>query len=219
MLRRPMPLVRIPEPFDHPDWLFELKHDGFRALAYVEGHRCCLVSRRGHPFAQRDLLCEEPAHSVKATRAVLDGELVCLGDDGRSRFHRLLFRRDWPFFYAFDLLEVDGEDLRDQPLTARKRRLRQSLPREDSRLLYVDHLERCGSALFHAACARDLEGIVAKWRRGRYERDGLSTSGLKIKNPAYSQMVGRRELFEPRTSRATVTRLGRRGPILRLHVA
>ncbi len=61
--------------------------------------------------------------------AVLDGELVCLGDDGRSLFQRLLFRRDWPFFFAFDLLEVDGVDLRDQPLIVRKRRLRQILPR------------------------------------------------------------------------------------------
>jgi bifunctional non-homologous end joining protein LigD len=187
MLHRPMPLVRIPEPFDHPDWFFELKHDGFRALAYVEGHRCRLVSRRGHTFAKWDLLCEEIAHSVKAMRAVLDGELVCLGDDGRALFHRLLFRRDWPFFFAFDLLEVDGEDLRDQPLAARKRPLRrQIMPRRDSRLLYVDHLERRGSALSRAACERDLEGIVAKWRHGRYERDGVSTSWLKIKNPAYS---------------------------------
>jgi hypothetical protein len=108
MQHRPMPLVRIPEPFDHPDWFFELKHDGFRALAYVEGHRCRLVSRRGHTFAKWDLLCEEIAHSIKAMRAVLDGELVCLGDDGRALFHRLLYRRDWPSFFAFDLLEVDG---------------------------------------------------------------------------------------------------------------
>jgi bifunctional non-homologous end joining protein LigD len=119
MQHRPMPLVRIPEPFDHPDWFFELKHDGFRALAYVEGHRCRLVSRRGHTFAKWDLLCEEIAHSIKAMRAVLDGELVCLGDDGRALFHRLLYRRDWPSFFAFDL-EVDGEGLRDQPLSARK---------------------------------------------------------------------------------------------------
>jgi hypothetical protein len=83
---------------------------------------------------------------------------------------QLLYRRDWPSFLAFDLLEVDGEDLRDQPLAARKRRLRQIMPSVDSRLLYVDHLERRGSALFRAACARDLEGIVAKWRHGRYFR-------------------------------------------------
>jgi len=120
-----MPLVRIPEPFDHPDWLYEVKHDGFRALADVDGRRCRLVSRRGHVFAKFGLLAEEIAHSVKATRAVLDGEIACPEPDGRSHFYRLLFRRDWPYFLAFDLLSVDGEDLRDRPLLehARSRRV------------------------------------------------------------------------------------------------
>src|SRR5437763_2289962 len=91
MQHRPMPLVRIPEPFDHPDWLFELKHDGFRALAYVDGHHCRLVSRRGHEFTKFGQLTEEIAHSVKTMRAVLDGEIVCLGPDGRRQFYDLLF--------------------------------------------------------------------------------------------------------------------------------
>src|SRR5439155_7966699 len=99
-----MPLVLLEAPFDHPDSLFELKHDGFRALAHVEGHRCRLVSRRGHVFPKWDVLSEEIAHSVRANGAVLDGELVCLDSDGRSNFRKLLFRRDWPYFYAFDVL-------------------------------------------------------------------------------------------------------------------
>jgi ATP-dependent DNA ligase len=89
-----MPLVRLPEAFDHPDWLFELKQDGFRALAYVDGHE----------FRKWDLLCVEIAHSVRTMHAVLDGEIVCLDREGRSQFYPLLFRRDWPYFYAFDLL-------------------------------------------------------------------------------------------------------------------
>jgi bifunctional non-homologous end joining protein LigD len=93
-----MPFVRIPEPFDAPDSLFELKHDGFRALAIVEGHRCRLPSRRGHPFTQWKPLCDEMAHSVRANNAVLDGEVVCLDPDGRSNFYKLLFRRDRPSF-------------------------------------------------------------------------------------------------------------------------
>jgi ATP-dependent DNA ligase len=99
---RPMPLVRIPEHLDHPDWLFELKHDGFRALAVVEGHCCRLVSRRGHTVTWT-LSCEEIAHSVRANACVLDGELVCLDSDGRSHFYTLMFRCDWPSFFAFDL--------------------------------------------------------------------------------------------------------------------
>jgi ATP-dependent DNA ligase len=58
----PMPLVRVPEPFDHPDWISEVKHDGFRALAHVKGYECCLVSHRGHVFPKWDVLCDEIAH-------------------------------------------------------------------------------------------------------------------------------------------------------------
>ena len=92
-----MPLVRIPEPFDHPEWVFELKHDGFRTLAYVEGHQRRLVSRRGHEFRKWDVLCVEIAHSVRTMHAVLDGEIVCLDPEGRSQSYPLLFRRDWPY--------------------------------------------------------------------------------------------------------------------------
>lgn len=207
---RPMPLLRAPEPFDHPDWLFELKHDGFRALAIVEGHRCRLVSRRGHVFRQWPQLAEELAHAVKARHAVLDGEIVALRPDGRSDFNALLFRREWPHFLAFDLLELDGEDLRARPLVQRKRALRRLLARtrSASRLRYLDHLVGRGRELYAAACAVDAEGIVAKWARGPYRADGATTSWLKVKNPAYTQMEGRHELFDRRN--ADAARHGRR---------
>jgi len=90
-----MPLVRLPKPFDHPDSLFERKHDGFRALAYVEGHRC-RVSRRGHEFRKWDVLCVEIAHSVRTMHAVLDGEIVFLDRKGRSRSIRCCFAATGP---------------------------------------------------------------------------------------------------------------------------
>lgn len=179
-----MPLVQLPEPSDAADWLFEIKHDGFRAVAHVEGHQCRLVSRRGHVFSKWDVPCTEISHGIRAHDAILDGEIVCLDDDGRSNFHTLLFRRDWPYFYAFDLLAVDGEDLRGKPFIERKGRLRQVMPKVQSRLLYVDHLEWRGCGLYRAACERDLEGIVAKWAKGRYHIDGVQTSWIKVKNPA-----------------------------------
>ena len=83
---RPMPLVLVPGAFDHPDWLFELKHDGFRALAHVEGHRCTLVSRRRHVYTQFPMLLDEIAHSVRAMSCVLDGEIVCLASIIRGPF-------------------------------------------------------------------------------------------------------------------------------------
>jgi bifunctional non-homologous end joining protein LigD len=112
--------------------------------------------------------------------AILDGELVSLEPDGRSNFHRLMFRRDWPYFYAFDLLSVDGVDLRDRPLLERRRRLKAIMPRIASRLLYVDHLKARGTALFNAACERDAEGIVAKFvstfHTNRLRQDRLTSS-------------------------------------------
>ena len=91
--------------------MYEPKLDGFRALAYVTGHRCDLVSRNGHRFKSWPQLAEEIAHAVKADSAiVVDGEICCLQPDGRTDFHALLFRREWPYFYAFDVLSVNGED-------------------------------------------------------------------------------------------------------------
>jgi ATP-dependent DNA ligase len=139
-----------------------------------------------------------------------------LAPDGRSRFYDLLFRRDWPYFVAFDVLSIDGQDLRSRPLLDRKRHLRRIMPRIESRLIYLDHVVARGTALFDSICMHDCEGIVAKWARGRYETDGCSTSWLKIKNPDYSQMVGRRAVFESRRDQRQRSRPDRRAPILRL---
>jgi ATP-dependent DNA ligase len=92
------------------------------------------------------------------------------------------------------------------------------MPRAESRLRYVDHVRERGRDLYREACARDLEGIVAKWARGRYETDGVSTSWLKIKNPNYSQWEGRRELFEERRDRRQRRRSNWRAPVLRLAI-
>jgi bifunctional non-homologous end joining protein LigD len=194
----PMRLLRIPEPFDHPAFIFEPKIDGFRALAYVDGHHCRLVSRTGHVFTGWPQLAEEIAHAVRCLSVVLDGEICVLDQDGRSNFHRLLFRRDWPHFYAFDVLAIDGRDVRGLRLLERKRLLRTVMPTIDSRLRYLDAVKARGTDLFRVACEQDFEGVVAKWMPGIYQADGRGTSWLKIKNPAYSQMAGRHELFDAR---------------------
>jgi bifunctional non-homologous end joining protein LigD len=194
----PMRLLRIPEPFDHPACVFEPKLDGFRALAVVRGHRCELVSRHGHVFRSWPQLAEEVAHAVRAHSAVLDGEIVCLGPDGKPDFYRLMFRREWPVFYAFDALTIEGEDVRGLPLWQRKRRLAAIMPRIDGRLQPVLSVPERGRDLFRLVCDQDMEGIVAKWRAGTYQTNGAGTSWFKIKNPRYSQAEGRRELFERR---------------------
>src|SRR5262249_29378041 len=150
----------IAAPFDHDDWLFELKLDGFRALVDIDGHRCTLISRRGQTFKHWPMLADELAHAVRCDSAILDGEVCCLDEDGRSNFHKLLFRREWPFFFAFDLLQLNGRDLRQLPLIERKRRLKRTMPKVESRVRYVDQIVGGGKKFFALACGEDLEGIV-----------------------------------------------------------
>lgn len=195
----PMRLLRIPQPFDHEDFIFEPKMDGFRALAHIEGHRCTLVSRNGNTFKSWPQVAEEIAHSVRCDSAILDGEIVCLDGDGRPNFRSLLFRREWPFFCAFDVLQVEGEKLCQLPLLARKRRLQRVLPKIQGRLRGVEHVVGRGTDLFRASCEMDVEGVVGKWAQGTYATEGRTTSWLKIKNLDYSQMRDRHELFD-RTS-------------------
>lgn len=178
-----------------------------RALAYIDGHHCKLISRRGREYKSWPYLCTELAHAVRCDQAILDGEVVCLQPDGRSHFYNLMFRREWPRFMVFDLLWLNGEDLRGLPLHQRKRRLARIMPRVPSRVRLVEQIQRCGIDFFNVACQHDLEGIVAKWANGTYRTDGR-TSWLKIRNPQYSQWTRRRELFEARrhnTQRARST--------------
>lgn len=195
---KPLGLIRRKDAFDDADWVFELKHDGFRALAHVDAARCWLVSRNQHRFDEFNALAKAIAKVVADRRAVIDGEIVCLDADGRPQFYELLARKGRPYYYAFDLLWLDGEDLRDEPLLERKAKLRSLVPERDSRLLYVDHIESSGIALFERVCQMDLEGIIAKRKMGLY-REG--TTWYKIKNAAYSQAEGRGELFDRRRSR------------------
>ena len=117
-----------------------------------------LVSRNGHTVKQWPQLAEEIAHAVRALSCVLDGEVCCLNPDGRPNFKQLLFRGEWPFFYSFDVLSIEDEDLTGLPLLDRKRRLLGIMPIVDSRLLRLDHIHVRGSDLFRAACELDLEG-------------------------------------------------------------
>ena len=131
---------------------------------------------------------------LKVKNAVLDGEIVCLDSEGRSIFNDLLHRKGFPVFYAFDLIYLDGHDLRQLPLVERKLKLREIL--DKSRLPDVicgKYVEGRGIDLFNEVCRRNLEGVVAKRKTGTYS----TISGwLKIKNPNYTQSEQRRELFE-----------------------
>ncbi len=170
----PMTLLRQKQPFDHPDWLFELKHDGFRTVAYFEKGSCKLVSRNDNTFQRFGKLSKALGECLDGREAVLDGEIVCLDANGRSMFYDLLGGRGQQYFYAFDLLYLDGEDLRELELVERKSRLTRLIPEDPSRLLYVDHVEEKGVELFEKVCELDLEGIVAKPKRSSYNTTSKS---------------------------------------------
>ena len=190
-----MPLRQVREPFDHPDWLFELKY-GWRAFAYLERRGVTFVSRKGYVYGRRfDALAAAMRRELRARSAVLDGEIVCLDDEGRPCFMDLMRQRTEPAFVAFDVLTHGTIDCRGWPLMRRKMRLRSIVPVGASSVLYAEGIVGQGVALFDEACARDLEGIVAKRRGSLYD---LREPWLKIKNSGYSQQIGRHELFNRR---------------------
>jgi bifunctional non-homologous end joining protein LigD len=194
----PLKLTHRKEPFDHHDWLFELKHDGFRAVAYISDRQCWLISRRDNAYKSFNDLRESLA-GLPVTNAILDGEIVCLDRAGKSVFKELLLRKGRPRFYAFDLLWLDGEDLRKLSLVERKNRLKRLVKRSKNRsLLFADHINGRGADLYQMICEGNLEGIVAKRRNSKYS---ASAKWIKIKNPTYTQSEGRHELFDSRKAR------------------
>jgi bifunctional non-homologous end joining protein LigD len=194
MAFQPMPLLRRPTPFDDPEWIFELKYDGFRSVVVIQNGRAELISRNGNSFQSFEALRKQ-LKSPYAGKTVLDGEIVCLDKRGKPHFRDLLFHRGEPCFFAFDLLMSDGKDLRTEKLTDRKHELRRLLSRvPESRMRYADHVAQHGTALFERVCKMDLEGIVAKHSLASYTTE--RTTWFKIKNRNYSQMAGREELFE-----------------------
>jgi bifunctional non-homologous end joining protein LigD len=183
---KPLELIEQASAFDHPDFIFEPKYDGFRALAYIENGKGELVSRTGITYKRFVDLRATLPNDFRCDDAIVDGELVVL-DDQRQ-----------PIFAAFDLLWLDGEELCNQMLTERKRLLQKTIKRKPARTMYVSHVEANGKALFKEVCARDLEGIVAKPAISFYRLVRRRSPWIKIRNPKYSQKEGRRELFEKR---------------------
>jgi bifunctional non-homologous end joining protein LigD len=194
----PIRLLERPAPFDDPDYLFELKYDGFRAVAYIQDGTTKLVSRRGNTYKRFGELCAGISSTLKVKDAIIDGEIVCLDEAGVPRFDWLLHRRHPPSFVAFDLMWVNGRDYRDEPLLERKGALRKIIPKESAWVLYADFVIERGLGLFRAACERDLEGIIAKRKDEPYAEN---VRWVKIKNPGYSQAVGRGEDFQRRRTR------------------
>lgn len=172
------------------DWIHEIKYDGYRMTVQREGTRVRLFTRGGHDWTSRYPLIVEAALRNRATSFVIDGEAVLLGVDGVSDFDGLHSRRhdDEVQLYTFDILALEGEDLRALPLHLRKNNLDRLLARRPEGI-FVSPFERgeIGPDLFRAACGMGLEGLVSKHRDRPY-RGGPSKHWVKVKNPKHPAM-------------------------------
>jgi bifunctional non-homologous end joining protein LigD len=194
----PIVLTNRPEPFDHPDWFFEPKYDGFRGILYSSRNGCEIRSRRDFPFDRFGELCQRITAVLGPRDFILDGEVVALNRQGKPVFRDLLRGQGFLAFAAFDLLRLDGIDMRQQPLVERKKALNELLPADTAPLYKILTLEEHGRALFSAIKKMDLEGIVAKRKTDPY---APGTEWYKIKNAGYTQGEGRVDLFRPRERR------------------
>ncbi len=206
----PMKATPADAPFDDPDWLFELKLDGYRIEAVVDGGQVRLWTRNRQDAARYfpDLAAAPPTW-IRAQSAIVDGEVVALDEQGRPQFGLLQDRAgmgrfgprpdkrgraaraakpgeaDGGFvapivYYVFDLLYLDGRLLTDMPLEQRKRLLR-SVLRDHPAVRFATHVDEHGRDYFAAVDEQGLEGIIAKLRTSRYEPGRRSKSWLKIK--------------------------------------
>jgi len=211
----PMLATLVDEPFDDDDWIFEIKWDGYRALAYMQDSKIRLVSRNQNEFQDYPELREIPK-CIRANKAILDGEIVALDEQGRPSFSLMQQRlgvlpeggqkrRTEPagnipvVYYAFDLLYLEGYFLFRATLEDRKWALREVL--SDSAIIrYSDHVPGKGIELYHLAAERKLEGIVAKRRQSHYVQK-RSREWLKIKiTQTQEAVIG--GYTEPRGARA-----------------
>jgi bifunctional non-homologous end joining protein LigD len=177
----PSPAERPPSG---PDWIHEIKHDGYRLMARRDRAGIRLLTRNGHNWAPRYPLIIEAVNELKVPSCLIDGEAVVCDDKGLAVFEwlRRKRRRQHVFLYAFDLLELDGQDLRREPLETRKATLVSLLRSCPPGLPLNEHLTQPGDVVFRHACRLGIEGIVSK-RLGSIYRSGRSRDWLKFKNP------------------------------------
>jgi bifunctional non-homologous end joining protein LigD len=180
---QPMLATLVKEPFDHPDWIFEVKWDGYRAVAEIRDGNVSLYSRNGISFDKKFFPIVDSLRKF-GFDAVLDGEIVIVDDQGRPDFQALQHYQDSGrghlLYYVFDLLYFRGHDLTDMPLLRRKEILKKILP-SAPRIRFSDHVWKEGLLFYTVAQKKGLEGIIAKHSQSAYETGRRSRQWLKVK--------------------------------------
>ncbi|HEX8459864.1 MAG TPA: non-homologous end-joining DNA ligase, partial [Segetibacter sp.] len=170
-------------PFSRPDWIYEIKWDGYRAVAEIDNGNVKLYSRNGNSFVNTYTEVVEELSRLKL-KAVFDGEIVVLNEDGNPDFQKLQhldLNREFPLhYYVFDLLELNGKKLYSLPLIERKKLLSQTL-KNNPVIKFSDHIEESGEDFFDVIRQRNLEGMMAKQKDSQYYPGKRSQDWLKIK--------------------------------------
>src|SRR5205823_5283391 len=167
------------------EWVYEIKADGYRAQVHIRNGKVTVYSRSGYDWTEQFAPIAKAAAKLKVRDAIIDGEATVLGNTGLPDFQAL--RRELGntessklIYHAFDLLYLNGADLRPAPLLERKQALNSLLHTAPNTFVYVDFLEADGARVFEHACRMGLEGIVAK-RMGAPYRSGRQDSWIKLK--------------------------------------
>ncbi|MBR1196618.1 DNA ligase [Bradyrhizobium sp. AUGA SZCCT0240] len=175
------------------DWIHEVKYDGYRGRVARDGRNVKLLSKSGLDWTWRFPFIVETALKMRQTRFIIDGEICVLNVQGISDFDALHSNRhnEKAQLYAFDLVALDGDDLRDMPLFERKARLGKLLKGRPKGIFVAPHeAGEIGPGLFEAACRMGLEGLVSKHRERRYRP--RTCDWIKVKNrkhPAFSRVM------------------------------
>jgi bifunctional non-homologous end joining protein LigD len=188
---KPMLATLVKEPFDHPEWLFEVKWDGYRAIAEIQDGKVSLYSRNQISLNKKFSPITDSLPKFKF-QAVLDGEIVVVDDQGHPDFQRLQnyqkSGRGHLIYYVFDLLFLGGHDLTNLPLLRRKELLKKILP-STQHLKFSEHVWEEGVLFFKAVKEKGLEGIIAKHSQSSYKMGRRSRQWLKIKTQLVQEGV------------------------------
>jgi bifunctional non-homologous end joining protein LigD len=187
-----MKALRVPE-LPSGNWLYEMKFDGYRALAFKAGREVRLVSRNKRDFGDDYPLLLDALKSLTAKSFVIDGEIAALDENGRSSFQLLQsygIRKNIPLvYYAFDLLSLEGTDVRDQPLLGRRKLLAKLLKNAPANIRFSEELQGTREALLEIAHKFGLEGLIAKRPDSLYEPGRRSGAWAKVKITQQQEFV------------------------------